>query len=76
MTFKPGDRIRYKSFAGELYDATIVKVHEAPRFGTTTVDLDIDLPGNQEPFHTTRVPIERCQPVASRPPGGEQDART
>lgn len=61
MSFASGDHVWYRAIGGDLYDATVICVHENPLMGQTSLDLDIHLPGNQEPFHTTRVPVERCK---------------
>lgn len=63
MTFKPGDLVHYRAFAGDLYEATVTGVRPSG-----FLDLDIDVPGNREPFHTTAVPAERCSPRNAEPP--------
>lgn len=37
-----GDRVRYRSLAGDVYDAVIVRVHD-----DDTADLDVDVPGTE-----------------------------
>lgn len=59
----PGTRVRYRSFAGDVYDATITGAH-----ANGTVSLDIDLPGCREPAHFTHIRPERIEP--QEPVGG------
>lgn len=68
--FKIGDRVRYRSFAGDIFDATVTGLRPSG-----FLDLDIDVPGNREPFHTTAVPAERCSPVAAQTLQPAADAR-
>jgi hypothetical protein len=60
--FQKGDRVRYRSLAGDVYDATVTGVR-----GNGMVDLDIDVPGCREPFPATAVPDRLAASPASAP---------
>jgi hypothetical protein len=63
-TFQKGDRVRYRSFEGSLYDATVTGIRELTP-ADTRIELDVDIPGLREPFHMTSVRPERVEPLAS-----------
>jgi hypothetical protein len=53
---KPGDAVRYKSFAGPVYDAVVVTVSPDGRFA----DLDVNV-GVRDKWRLTGVRMERIE---------------
>lgn len=56
MTFQKGDRVRYLSFDGDVYTATVTGVREPDR-----IDAAIDVPGLREPVEFRYLPARRFE---------------
>lgn len=58
MTFARGDRVRYRSFDGDVYTATVTGVREPDR-----IDAAIDIPGQAHPVEFQYLPARRFEPI-------------
>ena len=59
MALSRGDRVKYRSIAGPVYDAVVVAVEPA---GFVSLDVDI---GGKEPWPIKAVRVERVEPCSS-----------
>ena len=54
MTINAGDKVQYRSIAGDDYPATVIAVRASGFY-----DIDVDIPGVSDPWPLKAIRMER-----------------